>query len=311
MLRRVGLEGQATPGGLDGAERVLSAREGATEREVAKGITRVDLDGAPGEAGGLGETPALEENVGEVVVGLGGVGGEFDRAPELGLGEVEFPGLRQQKTEKIEGFEVGGLDGKVLAHGGDRGGEAAGAGKLEGSLEGRFHRVGMVTRRIVGVMAKKKDKTEERVMENRKARFDYHISETLECGIQLRGSEVKSIRDGKVSLTEGYVRVQENPPGLYLHSVTIDEYGPAGSRQHSMGRTRKLLAHKREIAKLWRQVQQKGMTLVPLKMYFKNGYAKVLIGLGKGKSKHDKRHSIAERESKRDISRAMTRRDRS
>ena len=97
---------------------------------------------------------------------------------------------------------------------------------------------------------------------------------------------------------------------MYLHSVTIDEYGPAGSRQHAMGRTRKLLAHKREIAKLWRQVQQKGMTVVPLKMYFKNGYAKVLVGLGKGKSSHDKRNTIAERESKRDISRAMTRRDR-
>jgi SsrA-binding protein len=159
-------------------------------------------------------------------------------------------------------------------------------------------------------VAKKKGKEQERVMENRKARFDYHISETLECGIQLRGSEVKSIRDGKVSLTEGYVRVQEVPLALYLHSVTIEEYGPAGGRQHAMGRTRKLLAHKREIAKLWRQVQQKGMTVVPLKMYFKNGYAKVLIGLGKGKSKHDKRDTIAERESKRDISRAMTRRDR-
>ncbi len=159
-------------------------------------------------------------------------------------------------------------------------------------------------------MAKKKDKDQDRVMENRKARFDYHISDTLECGIQLRGSEVKSIRDGKVSLTEGYVRVQEEPLALYLHSVTIEEYGPAGGRQHSMGRTRKLLAHKKEIAKLWRQVQQKGMTIVPLKVYFKNGYAKVLVGLGKGKSSHDKRHAIADRENKRDISRAMTRRDR-
>jgi SsrA-binding protein len=77
-----------------------------------------------------------------------------------------------------------------------------------------------------------------------------------------------------------------------------------------MNRTRKLLAHKREIAKLSRQVQQKGMTVVPLKMYFKNGYAKVLIGVGKGKTRHDKRHAIAERETKRDIGRAMSRRDR-
>lgn len=158
-------------------------------------------------------------------------------------------------------------------------------------------------------MAKKKSKPDDRVMENRKARFDYHISDTLECGIMLQGSEVKSIRDGKVSLTEGYVRVEEKPPSLYMHSVTIDEYGPAGARQHSMGRTRKLLAHKREIAKLYRQVQQKGMTVVPLKIYFKDGFAKVLIGLGKGKSSQDKRHTIAERESKRDISRAMTKRN--
>src|SRR5215471_6649213 len=111
----------------------------------------------------------------------------------------------------------------------------------------------------------------DRTIENRRARFDYHISDTLETGIMLRGSEVKSVRDGKVSLAEGYVRVQDNPPGLFLHSVNIDEYGPAGGRQHAMGRTRKLLAHKREIAKLFRQVDQKGMTVVPLRLYFKNG----------------------------------------
>lgn len=159
-------------------------------------------------------------------------------------------------------------------------------------------------------MAKRKDKSGEPVIENRRARFDYHITDTLETGIVLRGSEVKSVRDGRVSLAEGYVRVQDRPLALYLHSVNIDEYGPAGSTQHAMARTRKLLAHRREIEKLARQVQQKGMTIVPLRMYFKNGYAKVLIGVGKGKSKHDKRSSIAERESKRDISRAMSRRDR-
>ncbi len=159
-------------------------------------------------------------------------------------------------------------------------------------------------------MAKQRTKPDERTIENRRARFDYHISDTLEAGIMLRGSEVKSVRDGKVSLAEGYVRVQLDPPALFLHGATIDEYGPAASRQHSMGRIRKLLAHKREIAKLHRQVDQKGMTIVPLKLYFKNGYAKLLIGLGQGKSKHDKRQSIAERESKRDINRAMSRRDR-
>ena len=159
-------------------------------------------------------------------------------------------------------------------------------------------------------MARKSSNPDERTIENRRARFDYHITDTLECGIMLRGSEVKSVRDGKVSLAEGYVRVQENPPGLYLHSVNIDEYGPAGGKQHAMGRTRKLLAHGREIAKLARQVAQKGMTIVPLKLYFKNGYAKLLIGLGQGKSHGDKRRAIADREHRRDIARAMSRRDR-
>jgi SsrA-binding protein len=156
-------------------------------------------------------------------------------------------------------------------------------------------------------MAKKKPSTETPTIENRKARFNYLISDTLECGIMLLGSEVKSIRDGKVSLAEGYVRVQETPPAFYLHSVSIDEYGPAGAGGHRLARTRKLLAHKREIAKFARAVEQKGMTIVPLKMYFKDGYAKVLIGLGKGKAAHDKRSTIKKRESDRDISRAMSR----
>lgn len=157
-------------------------------------------------------------------------------------------------------------------------------------------------------MAKNKRKSEEQLIENRKARHDYAITETLETGIMLQGSEVKAIREGKVSLGEGYVRVQENPPAMYLHSINIGEYGPAASNPHHPTRTRKLLAHKREILKLARAVSQKGMTLVPLKMYFKNGYAKVLVGLGMGKSRADKRRSIAEREAGRDIQRAMSRR---
>lgn len=123
----------------------------------------------------------------------------------------------------------------------------------------------------------------------------------------LEGSEVKSVRAGRVSLAEGYVRVQEGPPGLFLHGINIGEYGPAGPRGHPAVRVRKLLAHKREIAKLARQVEHKGMTIVPLKMYFKEGYAKLLIGVAMGKSAHDKRQSIGEREAKRDIARAMSR----
>lgn len=156
-------------------------------------------------------------------------------------------------------------------------------------------------------MAKKKDNAGDRVIENRKARFDYFVTDTLECGIVLMGSEVKSIRAGLVSLAEGYVRAQEHPPALYLHSINIGEYANA-TAGHKPVRTRKLLAHKKEILKFLRQVDQKGMTIVPLKMYFKNGFAKVLIGLGKGKGKADKRTSIAEREHKRDMSRAMSKR---
>jgi SsrA-binding protein len=166
-------------------------------------------------------------------------------------------------------------------------------------------------------MAKKPAKSDSPRIENRRARFDYAISDTIECGIMLYGPEVKSVRQGKVSLTEGYVRVQEDPPALFLHSVNIDEYGPAKGSQWAqgkgagqMGRTRKLLAHKREILKLARQVSQKGMTIVPLSMYFKDGYAKVLIGLGQGRASHDKRQAIAARENKRDLTRAMSKRDR-
>lgn len=174
------------------------------------------------------------------------------------------------------------------------------------------------------------------VIDNRKARHDYSILDTLECGMVLSGSEVKSIRDGKVSLGEGYVRVEgygpkssrpvtvtapggkkkvtRRPvkPGLYLHGVNISEYAPAGragsNGQHWPTRTRELLANKRELAKLGKEVEAKGMTLVPLKIYFKNGKAKLLIGVAKGKQAHDKRESIAKRDAERDIARAMSKR---
>lgn len=159
-------------------------------------------------------------------------------------------------------------------------------------------------------MAKGKDKHDERTIENRKARFDYQIGETLECGMKLYGPEVKSVREGKVSLQEGFVRAQLEPPALWLHQVNIADYGPAGPIQDTPTRVRKLLAHKREILKMYKLSEAKGATLVPLKLYFKNGYAKCLIGVGIGRKKGDKRQAIAERESKRDIARAMSRRDR-
>ena len=158
-------------------------------------------------------------------------------------------------------------------------------------------------------MAKsKKAKTNEPTILNRRARHDYAISETLEVGIKLLGSEVKSVRDGRVSLAEGYVKVQQFPPRLELHSVNISEYPPAGGLQHRPASIRQLLAHKREIVRLAKQVETKGVTVVPLKMYFKHGFVKVEIGVGEGRSKSDKRHVIGEREARKEIQRAMSKR---
>lgn len=157
-------------------------------------------------------------------------------------------------------------------------------------------------------MAKGKDKKKggTPTVENRRARHDYFIGDTLEVGIRLVGTEVKAVREGNVSLKEGYVSVEQGE--LTLHNVTIGEYPPAGAVQHAMARRRRLLAHKREIKRLARQVDQKGVTLIPLKLYFQGSWAKLLIGLGTGKASHDKRQSIKERDIDRDIRRAMSRR---
>lgn len=156
---------------------------------------------------------------------------------------------------------------------------------------------------------KKSAGSKEPTIENRKARHQYAISDTLECGIELRGTEIKSIRDGKASLAEGYARATEQPLALKLHGVHIAEYPPAGeAQQHDPIRTRRLLAHKREIRKLATLTREKGVTLVPLKMYFVRGRAKLLIGVGRGKAKADKRQDIAKREAKREMDRAMSRR---
>lgn len=158
---------------------------------------------------------------------------------------------------------------------------------------------------------KSKSRRDQPRIENRKARHDYHIHETLECGIKLTGTEVKSLRSGQASIAEGYVRADENPLRLTLHGVHIAEYPPAKeAHQHVPTRTRTLLAHKREIAKLVTKTRQKGFTLVPLKIYFVRGVAKLQIGLATGKQKTDKRRDIAKREAKREMERAMSRRQR-
>jgi SsrA-binding protein len=144
------------------------------------------------------------------------------------------------------------------------------------------------------------------VIENRRARHDYLIGETLECGLRLLGTEVKSIRTGKASLAEGWVRAVADPPSLVLQGVHIPEYPPAGPhRQHDPVRARTLLAHKREILKFARAQDGNNSTLVPLKIYFVDGRAKILIGVGEGRKKADKRQDIAKREAQRDMDRAM------
>lgn len=180
--------------------------------------------------------------------------------------------------------------------------EAQGLGSL-----GFRHRVVRVDSGFVARSKKKKGKDGPAVIENRRARHEYAITDTLEVGIQLQGSEVKSVREGNVSLQEGFVTVDGEPPQLTLRQVSIGEYGPAGNLQHKLDRTRRLLAHRREITRLAKQLDTKGVTIVPLKLYFKESWAKVLIGIGTGKRSYDKRESIKEREVQRDLLRAMSR----
>lgn len=142
------------------------------------------------------------------------------------------------------------------------------------------------------------------ISDNRQARFLYEILETYEAGIQLSGTEVKSIRAGKVNLRDGYALIRNGE--ALLINVHISPYQASGEYfNHDPRRTRKLLLHRKEINKLVGQLEQKGLTLVPLKMYFKGGWVKVSLGVGKGKKLHDKRETIKRREDQREMSRAM------
>lgn len=134
---------------------------------------------------------------------------------------------------------------------------------------------------------------------NRKARFDYFIEEEYECGIVLVGTEIKSIREGKCNLTDSYGIIRDGE--LYLLNTHIGIYKEGNIFNHSENRTRKLLMKKKEIQKLKSKVDQDGYTLIPLKMYFKNNKAKILIGLCRGKKNYDKRESIKEKDIKRRI----------
>lgn len=138
-------------------------------------------------------------------------------------------------------------------------------------------------------------------IENRKARHEYNVEETYEAGIVLKGTEVKSLRDGKASLSEAFAYVKDGE--VWLRDMYIKPYEHASYQNHEDRRERKLLLHKREIADMKKAVTREGYTLVPLKLYFKKGYAKVLIGIAKGKKLHDKREDIKEREMEREIDR--------
>jgi SsrA-binding protein len=142
------------------------------------------------------------------------------------------------------------------------------------------------------------------VAENRKARHDYFIDETYEAGIALTGSEIKSVRNGRLNLRGGYARV--NAGEVWLYDVHISPYEQSGSYfNHEPTRPRKLLLHRREISRILGQVERQGFTLVPLRIYFKGRRAKLELGLARGKKLYDKRDDIANREAKRDIERAM------
>ncbi|MHB8918333.1 MAG: SsrA-binding protein SmpB [Desulfocucumaceae bacterium] len=137
---------------------------------------------------------------------------------------------------------------------------------------------------------------------NRKARYEYHIMETFEAGIELTGTEVKSLRAGKANIQDGYARVENGE--LLLYNMHISPYDQGNRFNHEPKRPRRLLMHKQEIMKLLGKVREKGFSLVPLKVYFKHGWAKVEIALARGKKLYDRREDVAERDAKRDMERA-------
>ncbi len=144
------------------------------------------------------------------------------------------------------------------------------------------------------------------VAHNRKAKHRFTVLDSLECGMVLVGSEVKSLREGRVSLDEAYGRVREGE--VWLVGCDIPEYVEANRFNHRPKRPRKLLMHRREVRNFAMQAYEKGLTLVPLKLYFKGGKAKLLLGLCRGKELHDKRQAMKKAEAQRDMARQMLRR---
>jgi SsrA-binding protein len=153
-----------------------------------------------------------------------------------------------------------------------------------------------------------REKAQRVIADNRKAFHDYHVLETWEAGIALLGSEVKAIREGRVNLRDSFARVDHGE--IWLMNVHISPYSHTGYSHHEERRQRKLLLHQHEIQKLTGQVNQKGLTLVPLQLYFKNGRVKVALALVKGKQAHDKRETIRRRETERETRAAIKARSR-
>ena len=145
------------------------------------------------------------------------------------------------------------------------------------------------------------------VATNRKASHEYFLLERIEAGIALQGSEIKSIRAGQISLAEAYIRVDGDQ--AWLEDAHIAPYEHAGIFNHEPRRPRKLLLHKKQIRQLWNQVRQKGVTIIPLRVYLKDGRAKVEIAVAKGKKLYDKRETIAKRDAEREIERNFHRRE--
>ncbi len=151
-----------------------------------------------------------------------------------------------------------------------------------------------------------KEKGQKLVAQNRKARYDYHIDDTLEAGLVLVGTEVKSLRAGRATLVDGFAEIDGGQ--AYLHGVHIPEYTQGTWTNHEPRRVRKLLLNRAEIDRLESKVNERGATLIPLSLYFKDGRAKVELALARGKKNYDKRHAIAEKQANREKEQALGRR---
>jgi len=151
-----------------------------------------------------------------------------------------------------------------------------------------------------------RSRDKELIASNRRARYDYAFEDVFEAGLVLTGSEVKSLRAKRANLNDGHALMRGGE--LWLHGVHIPEYSPATWTNHEPRRVRKLLIHRGQLQRLIGRLSEKGLTIVPISLYFKNGYAKVELGLGRGKQRHDKRRAIAEKEAATEMRKAVGRR---